>query len=94
VSDKEWFKNATCKGQPAEIFFILREDKNQRVKRQQAYAFCKICDVSKECLDYAIINREIGIWGGTSDRDRRKLRRNWIKLSNPRLRPRGYKPYV
>lgn len=94
MSGDDWFKRAMCKGKPAEIFFILREDKDQRVKRNMAYAICNSCEVSKECLDYAITNREIGIWGGTSDRDRRKMRRDWVKQGTPRLRPREYRPYV
>ncbi|MGH9194816.1 MAG: WhiB family transcriptional regulator, partial [Acidimicrobiia bacterium] len=37
---------------------------------------CTQCPVALECLRYALANREqFGIWGGTSERERRKLRK-------------------
>jgi len=40
---------------------------------------CKGCEVQKACLDFAIqTNQESGVWGGTSEEERRKLRRQWV----------------
>jgi len=37
---------------------------------------CKGCEVREQCLDYALANGEkFGIWGGLSERERRRLRR-------------------
>ncbi|MDU4245002.1 MAG: WhiB family transcriptional regulator, partial [Varibaculum cambriense] len=38
---------------------------------------CELCEVRDECLSYALENDErFGIWGGLSERERRRLRRN------------------
>jgi WhiB family redox-sensing transcriptional regulator len=35
--------------------------------------------VSEECLEFALAtNQEAGIWGGTTEEDRRKLRKAWL----------------
>jgi WhiB family redox-sensing transcriptional regulator len=37
---------------------------------------CRACVVKAECLEYALVNGEkFGIWGGLSERERRRLRR-------------------
>jgi WhiB family redox-sensing transcriptional regulator len=37
---------------------------------------CRGCVVREECLEYALSNGEkFGIWGGMSERERRRLRR-------------------
>jgi WhiB family redox-sensing transcriptional regulator len=37
---------------------------------------CRSCDVRAECLEYALENDErFGIWGGMSERERRRLKR-------------------
>lgn len=39
-----------------------------------AKAICRRCPVRAACLEYALENREtFGIWGGTSERERRHL---------------------
>ena len=38
--------------------------------------YCATCPVITECLQWALDNKEeTGIWGGTNDRERRKIRR-------------------
>lgn len=81
-----WISQARCQEEDTELFFILRGDPNQKQKRIAAYAICQYCPVKLECLDYAIINHEVGIWGGTTDAERRFLRRSWIPQSEPRKR--------
>jgi WhiB family transcriptional regulator, redox-sensing transcriptional regulator len=40
-----------------------------------ARAICSVCSVRQECLEYALADPEIsGVWGGTSEWERRKLR--------------------
>jgi WhiB family redox-sensing transcriptional regulator len=40
-----------------------------------AKGVCAICPVQASCLDHAMATRErFGIWGGTSERERRRLR--------------------
>src|ERR687891_677404 len=43
---------------------------------ETAKAVCRACDVQRDCLDYALTtNQDSGIWGGTSEEERRAIRR-------------------
>jgi WhiB family redox-sensing transcriptional regulator len=49
---------------------------------RKAKAICNACEVKAECLDYAIVNGEkFGIWGGMSERERRRVRRQRLVAS-------------
>jgi WhiB family redox-sensing transcriptional regulator len=43
----------------------------------EALAVCHRCDVREPCLAYAIEHRAAGVWGGTSDRQRKRIRGGW-----------------
>jgi WhiB family redox-sensing transcriptional regulator len=35
--------------------------------------------VNEECLEFALAtNQEAGVWGGTTEEERRKLRKAWL----------------
>lgn len=79
VLDPDWREHAACRGLPASIFFfqsyLPRRDANP-VKLARARQICNTCPVKLECLEYALDNpREEGIWAGTTEKDRRNLRR-------------------
>lgn len=43
----------------------------------EAKAICRLCPVQAQCLTYAVNNGEkFGIWGGRSERERRRMRRS------------------
>ena len=43
---------------------------------REAKKVCLSCEVRAECLEYALTHDErFGIWGGLSERERRRLRR-------------------
>jgi WhiB family redox-sensing transcriptional regulator len=45
----------------------------------RAKEVCGQCPVNRDCLDYALeTNQDSGIWGGTSEEDRRVLRRQYV----------------
>jgi hypothetical protein len=48
------------------LFFIPMGGSNTRGKD-----YCELCPVKKECLHYAVLYRERGIWGGTDDKERK-----------------------
>jgi hypothetical protein len=55
---------------------------------KEAKAICAECPYKVRCLEYALKNHEQGIWGGTTERDRRRIM-TAIKLnSNSRTRPK------
>lgn len=67
-----WQADALCAQTDPEAFFPEKGGSTREAKR-----ICEGCEVRSECLDYALENDErFGIWGGLSERERRKLRRN------------------
>lgn len=67
----DWINQRACTTADLEVFFPTR---GQSVA--SAKAICAECPVQGECLKYALANTEVwGIWGGTSEADRRRLRR-------------------
>jgi WhiB family redox-sensing transcriptional regulator len=67
----EWQVNARCTEVDPEIFFPERGGSSRAAR-----AVCADCKVRLECLEYALNNKEqFGIWGGTSERERRRLRK-------------------
>ncbi len=67
----DWRAWASCVGVDPELFFPERGETTRHAK-----AVCSRCLVCQECLEYALANAEkFGVWGGTSERERRKLRR-------------------
>ena len=70
-SQGSWADNATCAQADPEAFFPERGGSVREAKR-----VCANCGVRAECLQWALDNDErFGVWGGLSERERRKLRR-------------------
>lgn len=66
-----WQGEALCAQTDPEAFFPEKGGSTRDAKR-----ICGSCDVRGECLEYALQNDErFGIWGGLSERERRKLKR-------------------
>jgi WhiB family redox-sensing transcriptional regulator len=62
---------AACKGEQSMKFFP-----QNRQEEKEALGICAICPVVEECLEHAIeTNERFGVWGGTTERQRRKLSR-------------------
>lgn len=71
----EWFARALCRGAPTDLWFPHR---GEQATVNEARAICARCPVAPECRDHALDNRELfGIWGGTTELQRRRLRRKW-----------------
>ena len=69
VPQGDWVLQALCAQVDNEIFFPDKGGSTLEGKR-----ICEQCPVAAECLDYALENNErFGIWGGLSERERRKL---------------------
>ncbi len=70
-TDEAWQMQANCMGVDPELFFPERGSSTREAKE-----VCRGCVVRVECLEFAIANGEkFGIWGGMSERERRKVRR-------------------
>ncbi|WP_372447448.1 WhiB family transcriptional regulator [Pseudonocardia parietis] len=67
----EWQERALCAQTDPEAFFPEKGGSTREAKR-----ICAGCEVRAECLEYALAQDErFGIWGGLSERERRRLRR-------------------
>ena len=66
-----WQADALCAETDPEAFFPEKGGSTRDAKR-----ICESCEVREQCLEYALQNDErFGIWGGLSERERRKLRK-------------------
>jgi WhiB family redox-sensing transcriptional regulator len=70
----QWQERALCAQTDPEAFFPEKGGSTREAKR-----ICMGCEVRDECLDYALAHDErFGIWGGLSERERRRLKRGII----------------
>lgn len=66
-----WQERSLCAQTDPEAFFPEKGGSTREAKR-----VCLSCDVRQECLEYALAHDErFGIWGGLSERERRRLKR-------------------
>ena len=79
----EWTTDALCAQVDPELWFPEKGDQAREAKR-----LCAGCDVRVECLAYALAHRErFGVWGGTTERERRRMRRPVVRQPSGRRRP-------
>lgn len=72
--ERDWTASASCAQVDPEAFF---PEGGGRDMSAAAKRTCRSCDVKTECLEYALTHGPLeGIWGGTTVRERRRLRRN------------------
>jgi WhiB family transcriptional regulator, redox-sensing transcriptional regulator len=68
---EEWQERALCAETDPEAFFPEKGGSTREAKR-----ICSGCEVRAQCLEYALAHDErFGIWGGLSERERRRLKR-------------------
>ena len=69
-----WQERALCAQTDPEAFFPEKGGSTRDAKK-----VCGACNVRSQCLEYALANDErFGIWGGLSERERRRLRKRAI----------------
>lgn len=69
-----WQDRALCAQTDPEAFFPEKGGSTREAKK-----VCHSCEVRSECLEYALANDErFGIWGGLSERERRKLKKRAV----------------
>jgi WhiB family redox-sensing transcriptional regulator len=75
-ADYSWRVDAVCKDTDPELFFPVGTTGQALLQIDRAKQVCCECPVKIECLDFAIeTNQDSGIWGGTSEDERRDIRR-------------------
>ncbi len=75
-----WAKCANCLGMDASLFYV--EDERKRTELSEALDVCwgrgtwkglGVCPARESCLEYGVRNNEVGVWGGYSGNDRKRL---------------------
>ena len=68
-TDTRWMSEGNCAEKDPAIFFP-----SDGVGVEKAKRICNGCGFQNQCLEYALINRvEHGVWGGASERQRRRI---------------------
>lgn len=69
-----WQTDALCAQTDPEAFFPEKGGSTREAKK-----VCQSCEVRAECLEYALAHDErFGIWGGLSERERRRMKRRAV----------------
>ncbi|GAA5082362.1 WhiB family transcriptional regulator [Streptomyces sp. SID10815] len=71
-----WRDHAACRQEDPDLFFPIGTTGPALLQTEQAKAVCGRCPVREQCLDWALeTDQAIGVWGGTSENERRALKR-------------------
>jgi WhiB family transcriptional regulator, redox-sensing transcriptional regulator len=75
MDDKSlWRDSAACRGADPELFFPLTESGPSLVQIRRARQICRVCQVQRACLMWALQHAmDEGIWGGSTGTERRAI---------------------
>ena len=86
MRDPNWRDDAACKHAAPELFFPIGTTGVAIEEIESAKRVCAVCPVQSQCLEFALLTRqEFGIWGGTTEEERRLL----IKVVRAKARSEG-----
>ena len=75
----DWRRSAACRNTEPDLFFPVGTTGPAVDQIEAAKRVCRSCEALEPCLDFALAtNQESGVWGGTSEEERRKLRKAWL----------------
>jgi WhiB family redox-sensing transcriptional regulator len=78
IASDEWRRTAACRDTDPDLFFPVGTTGPAIEQIDNAKAVCRQCDSQQDCLEFALAtNQDSGIWGGTSEEERRKLRKQY-----------------
>ena len=84
--DVRWRQDAACRASSPDLFFPVGTVGHALTEIESAKAVCAGCAVREACLEFAVLtNQEFGVWGGTSEEERRKLRKAWLRRQGSRV---------
>ena len=77
LNELKWFDLGACRGLDSAVFYP-----DDETGAESAKSVCGSCAVQSTCLEYALSSREkAGIWGGATERDRRRIIRQRRKTA-------------
>ncbi|SDD18520.1 WhiB family transcriptional regulator [Streptomyces prasinopilosus] len=72
----DWRTRAACRDEDPDLFFPIGTSGPALFQTEQAKTVCRRCPVQRQCLDWALeTGQSLGVWGGTSETERRALKR-------------------
>lgn len=75
----DWREQASCRRSHPDLFFPVGKSSSADEQVAEAKRVCESCDVMASCLEFALkTDQEAGVWGGTSEGERRRLRHRWL----------------
>jgi len=78
-SADDWRSNAACRSAEPDLFFPIGSTGSAIDQIEAAKRVCNACEALEPCLEFALAtNQESGVWGATSEDERRKLRKQWL----------------
>lgn len=79
IEDVSWRDDAACRDTDPDLFFPVGTTGPAIEQIEAAKEVCRACPATDECLQYALAtNQDSGVWGATSEDERRKLRRAYL----------------
>jgi WhiB family transcriptional regulator, redox-sensing transcriptional regulator len=79
IQPDAWRAHASCRDTDPDLFFPVGTTGPAISQIEAAKAVCRECEAQGPCLEFALAtNQDTGIWGGTSEEERRKLRKQWL----------------
>ena len=77
----DWRHLALCREDDPELFFPIGTTGPAAVQVEEAKRVCRQCSVIDSCLEWALeTGQDAGVWGGTSEDERRDLQRHATRL--------------
>ncbi len=77
--DLSWRAGALCRDTSPELFFPVGTTGQAVEQIDAARNVCLSCPSKEPCLEFALAtNQDSGVWGATSEEDRRHLRRTYL----------------
>ncbi|MFI1507645.1 WhiB family transcriptional regulator [Streptomyces sp. NPDC020597] len=72
----DWRQHAACRREDPDLFFPIGTSGPALMQEEQAKSVCRRCPVQEACLEWAMeTDQTLGVWGGTSETERRALKR-------------------
>ena len=76
AASTDWRHRAACADEDPELFFPIGDTGPALLQVEQAKKVCHRCPVLDSCLQWGLETGQAhGVWGGTSEADRRSARR-------------------
>lgn len=77
---EKWRNRALCRDSNAELFFPIGQTGHALEMIEAAKEICDQCPAKDPCREFALqTNQEAGIWGGSTEEERRMIRKAWAE---------------